>query len=247
MISNEVLWLEQGEEMAVTIPPGLFFLFLSSASWQQVEPSGGRSGESLDGSFTLAPRGARRKARRAAGPFRGRLRRTYGNKMMKGEWKRNHEMYSHCLLTNQHGTRWEHTGSTSLTWADLRPDGPEAPFLEGEWLSVYWDEPVCKLSLSKMWLLTPWLIQTAPGWIWGDRITSIPWRQRGIISCLNSAHGSQHSLFNINIFYDTKSMINKIIGLKKFLQYPIPLRMIKGFLSPRSTWILCTQNSSMTQ
>ena len=97
-------------------------LFFPVPADNRAEPSGGRSGESLDGSFTVAPRGARRKARRAAGPFRGRLRRTYRNKMMKGEWKRNHETYSHCLLTNQHGTRWEHTGSTSLTWADLRPE-----------------------------------------------------------------------------------------------------------------------------
>lgn len=83
--------------------------FLSSFSpapaENRTELSGGRSAKRLDGSFMLAPQGATHKAWQASGPFRGCLRRTYRNKMMKDEWKQNHEMYSHCFLTNQYGSR----------------------------------------------------------------------------------------------------------------------------------------------
>ena len=119
MISNEVLRLQQGEETAVTILPGLFFLFLSSASWQQGRALRREVSEekSLDGRFMPAPRGARPFAR----PFQGLPQKNLG-KQDDERWVKTEPWNVFTLFSNQ--SVWNKLRTHQVCLLDL--DKPEA-------------------------------------------------------------------------------------------------------------------------
>lgn len=121
MISNEVLWLQQGEETAVTIPPGLFFLFLSSVSWQQGRALRREVSEESWWQVHAGATGGQAQGLAGGRPFQGLPQKNLG-KQDDERWAKTEPWNVFTLFSNQ--SVWNELRTHQVCLLDL--DKPEA-------------------------------------------------------------------------------------------------------------------------